>query len=42
MGIIGAIVLLVLFDLLWNFRFKEVRKALLRDVRRAFVSKVSK
>ena len=37
-GVVGAIVLLVIFDFLWNFRFREVRKALLREVRRQFIS----
>ncbi len=37
-GVVGAIVLMVIFDFLWNFRFREVRKALLRDVRRRFLT----
>ncbi len=37
-GVVGAVVLLVLFDFVWNFRFREVRRALLREVRRRILS----
>ncbi len=37
-GVVGAIVLLVIFDFIWNFRFREVRRAMIREVKRRFLT----